>query len=241
LHIGLTKTIGDLLVNATKVSSAPTPQRVSDVLTRIIRQSCEGKTTIFAQVAEFPEDTVKQWVRRETKPRLGAALRICFAFRLTLADLLVHDLETLNIAPVDYVDRSHAQRSSRYTESTKANLTQALHLAAANGEYPPISLQETARRLNCGVYVLRRCDPESCRTIVARYQTYLHQRHEQYVQEVCDDVRRVIRQLRSQGRSVSKSQVTRLLSHPGMMRLPEVYDVYRQLCVGSESAANVPM
>lgn len=214
---------------------------MSEVLRHMIRQTCEGKTTIFAQVAEFPADTVKQWVRRETKPRLGAALRICFAFRLTLADLLIHDPATLNLVPVDYADRSHARRSTRYTESIKANRMQALRGAAASDEYPSVSLQETARRLNCEPSQLKQSDPESCRIIVARHQAYLHDRHEQYVQEACDDVRRVVRQLRSQVLPLSKSRVIQHLSHPGMMWHPKVNEVYRQLCRNFESSPIVPM
>jgi hypothetical protein len=74
-----------------------------------------------------------------------------------------------------------------------------------------------------------------------RHKACLHQRQEQHVQEACDDVRSVFRQLRSQGLPLGKSRVIQHLSYPGMLRHPKVREVYLQLREEQESAGNVPL
>lgn len=110
---------------------------------RIIRQTYAGKLMTFAKVIGFSDTSVESWIRQENRPRLRAVLQVCFTFRITLSDLLLHDPETLNVAPVKYIDRPFAQRGRRYSESTKTNLRQALRYAAVSGDSPPVSLKET--------------------------------------------------------------------------------------------------
>ena len=237
----LTDTIGGLLANTRIAHSPPSRQQLGDALAMVIRQTCDGNTANFARLIGSSNNNVQSWVRQSSKPRLEAALRMCFALRIPLSDLLARDPTTLDLVPMDPISRYPVRSRRTCPESTRADLKRLLQNAAASDEYPPVSVTEIARRLDCTRDLLQACDQEACRTISERYKAYLHHRQEQRIHEACEEVRRAAQQLRSQGLPVNESLVKRQLSQPNMLRDQKVREVYLQLREERQIYGNGPL
>jgi transcriptional regulator with XRE-family HTH domain len=127
--------------------------------------------------------------------------------------------------------------STRYrdykSKDYKEKLQSELEAVLASDEYPPPSLKEVARRLNCSPQSFYNNFPELSYAIAQRYTSYKTANHEKLMVRLSQEVRLIATDLHSQRIEPTARRVAMLLSKPGAIRNLEarkaLHEVRREL------------
>ena len=94
-------------------------------------------------------------------------------------------------------------------------------------EYPSPPLVEVAKRVNRSASYLRRRFPEYSKQISSNYYRDRKQKKYAGIQQRCEEMRRTVLSLHSQGLYPSFARVSSVLPSPGSARIPEVVATWR--------------
>ena len=115
----------------------------------------------------------------------------------------------------------------RYREQLKKQRRLQLEDIINRGTFPPLSLQEAARQLDCATDTLRRNSPDLCYIIVERYQSYMSVRKVERDQRVVSEIRQAVFYLYSEGVYPGMRKVE-VITRPGYMREPLATNAWRE-------------
>jgi hypothetical protein len=107
-------------------------------------------------------------------------------------------------------------------------LEQKLKVLLLNPEYPPLSMEESARQLGYDCRTIFRHFPELCNSISARYLSYREEAKSRAIEQCCYEVNQAVAGLRNQGLTPSEGRVAELITKPGYLRYEAVRKALRQ-------------
>ena len=109
------------------------------------------------------------------------------------------------------------------------DVKKALEAIIQRMEDPPPSMHEVARRLKYPRETLYERFPEYCRTIGQRYRKYRSEQRKKYVQGKCEEVRDAAYNLYAQGYFPKESDVKKMITTPGVFKMPEVQEEWKNI------------
>ena len=89
-------------------------------------------------------------------------------------------------------------------------------------------MEQVARDLQINRRTIFQHFPELCRAISANYTKHRTAKHKQAIEECCQEVRKAVGQLHSEGKYPSQNKVEKLISRPGLLRYEEVKKAFIQ-------------
>lgn len=222
--------LGTILTFAPTAPRKPEREQVSRVLAHTVQQISEGCVATLARTLGLGIPQLGQWVRNEKVPQMDMLLRLCYALRLPLHEVLFRDPSTLRpqvrgkvLPPPSW---KHRPGSPLNREFIRRELDKTL----ASNEYPPLSLSEISRRLGYQQVVLYKCHSSACYSIARRYKHYLQQRKEARIQSYHEEIRQIALQLRREGVTLTRKHIKPYLTHPGILRDPKVRELADEVC-----------
>ncbi|HEY1353409.1 MAG TPA: TniQ family protein [Ktedonobacteraceae bacterium] len=221
--------LGNTLAVAPEFSNRPEREQVSKVLAHTVQQLSGGYIATLARTLGLGIPQLGQWVRNEKVPQMDMLLRICSALSLSLHEMLFCDPNTLHPRIRDKVLPPQSWRRRPGLPLDREYLRQELENAFASDAYPPLSLAEISRRLGHLQVTLYQCHAEACYAIARRYKDYLQQRKETRMQGHREVMMQVALQLRREGVTLTRKHITLRLTHPALMRNPEIRELAEEV------------
>jgi transcriptional regulator with XRE-family HTH domain len=160
-------TVGELLSSTTGVKYPPSQQSFIANLIKLIEKNADGSINVFSHIVGIWSGTIRRLLASETKLSLANLCQICSRLNVTALDLLAEqgNAEDLKRRHIVLEDVS-ALRVIRPWSEVEG------HLKAALKEYPPPSMEATARKLAYYPPKIKRYFPELCEQIIFRYREY---------------------------------------------------------------------
>lgn len=167
---------------------------------------------------------------QQKKPQMEMLLRLCYALGLPLYAVLFDHPTTLRPQIRGKVLPPQSWRRRPGLPLDREYLRQELDNVLASDEYPPPSLAEITRRLGYAPGALYQCHSPACHAIVRRYKDYLHQRKDARMQGHREEFKQIALQLRREGATLTSKHIKPYLTHPGVLRDPEVRELIDEVC-----------
>ncbi len=232
----VTEALGTVLALLPTRSVLPERHRVRQVVTHVVEYISAGEISAFARSIGMSRNMIDFWRQGEKLPEIDKLLRFCFRLDLRLSEFLFHEVETLHphlsnpvsLAPVVPRKKPVLQLEDVY---------QALERAMTSEEQPPPTLLLMARRIGHTLPILYRIHPTACRAIVARHNTYVHQRKEARLQKFREEIWRIALQLHADGNPLTQKRIAPHLSQSGILRDPRVRTILKEVCHELETNA----
>jgi hypothetical protein len=139
-EIWIAESIGDLLATAPDLRTSPLRERLRINLSTCIDAATGGNLLAFADITRTSRAALRGWISGAHRPTVGPLLRMCYAIRVPVAQLLGDPAGTVfDIAPLRD-DRGIQLR--RHGDEVRLAMNRALK------EDPPPSVHDVARRLH---------------------------------------------------------------------------------------------
>lgn len=215
-----TEEVGALLALAPTLPEQPDRARISEGLSAMIQQVGQGKKMTFARLVGLSPAMVGDWFYHQQLPSIENLLRVCFAVNLSLCELFMAEQLICSLRGDETKglwERHHRQTARGFWKSSQVR--EALEAIARNEEGTALSLKAVARQLGCSdPHSLQIYHPAPCQAISDRYAAYVQAKKQATVQQHCEKVQAVVRQLIEQGTPPTGRNVALLLPKPGILR-----------------------
>jgi hypothetical protein len=225
-----TQEVGALLALAPTLPEPPDRARISEGLSSMIQQVGQGKKMTFARLVGLSPAMVGDWFYHQQLPSIENLLRVCFAVNLSLCELFMAEQIICSLRGDEAKglwERHHRQTTRGFWKSSQVR--EALEAMARNEEGTPLSLKAVARQLGCSdLHSLQIYHPAPCQAISDRYAAYVQATKQATVQQHCEKVQEVVRQLIEQGTPPTGRNVALLLLKPGILRSSVVREARRK-------------
>jgi hypothetical protein len=218
-------TLSVTLTVAPAFSGKPGKEQVSRVLAHAVQQTSGGCVATLARTLGLGIPQLGQWVRNEKIPQMDMLLRLCYALDLSLHEVLFHDPGILHPRVRSKILPPQSWKRRPGLPLDREYLRQELEKALASDAYPPLSLAEVSRRLGYQQVTLYQCHADACHAIARQYKDYLQQRKETRMQGHREEIKQVALQLRREGVTLTRKHITPHLTHPAIMRNPEIREL----------------
>jgi hypothetical protein len=176
----------------------------------------------------MPRNTVDWWYQGERIPECAKLLCFCQQIGLSLKQFLFDEIDTLcfSLQVPLLSEPPLAQRATFETEQ----IYQALEQILVDNKRPPPTLRMVKQRLKVSYSILYKIHPVACQGIAARYKAYAKQQKEAKFKRNCEEIEQVTLKLRSEGIAPTQKRVAPHLSHPGILRNPQVRQYLHEIC-----------
>jgi transcriptional regulator with XRE-family HTH domain len=164
--------IGELLSNSRMIEFPPSHQTFVANLIKLIGKYANNSINLFSDIVGIWSGTIRRLLASESKLRLVNLCQICSRLNITPLDLLAEQ------GNEEYLRRHHIVLED--IPSLKAITSWSEiegKLKAALQEYPPPSMESTARNLGYYTPKIRRHFPELCEQLISRYKEYQKNSH----------------------------------------------------------------
>jgi transcriptional regulator with XRE-family HTH domain len=221
--------MGSLLATTPTLSTAPTKNQVTTVLTSCVQQISGGNACAFAQHLGVSQAMVTHWLHNGRIPQIEILLRICYVLNIQLSELLLGDVETLHLCLTETpLQRPHKKRQQKLLDIE--HVRQVLETVLTSNEYPPPSLFEVSRRLGHTLRSLYKCHHPACLEIKNKYRTYLQAQRTERIQQRQEEIRQVALDLHAKRISLTQKHIASHLTQPAILRDPNMREFLREIC-----------
>jgi len=211
--------ISGLLARPPSMHAVPTQAAVLAALDASIRARCgsgPGAQGLFARTVGIHANLLCRWRKGRTLPTIGLLLRVCSYLGVSLGEFLLGNTRELGEGACPGVAMA-PRRKPRLPQASWDPEQLQRAVDALPPSDAPLSVAETARRLGCSSAVLLRLCPDTYRVIADRYRAYRSDQREERLQQLTDDIRRVMTQFDAAGIYPAAKRVRALLQrriHP---------------------------
>jgi DNA-binding XRE family transcriptional regulator len=221
--IWISQNLGELLSLIPLKSYSIQSENISKAFNLIVDDTCDGNIAAFAKIIGLPKNTVWMWCKGKSVPELRAILTVCYCFDISLLNLTTlkpQAFHSLRIDPQRLPSRLRPKRTSPKTFDCVAT-EMYLHKVLNNLEHP-LTMKETARKLNIDQRIIYNYFPNLCQAISAKYRSHQKQQTAERIQKSCREVEHAVRNLYLAGEYPSEARVSQLISQPGYFRYRQV-------------------
>jgi hypothetical protein len=222
--------VGGLIAVAPSLTAKVPKDNVARGISNCVKLFSEGNIAEFARLIQAPKNTVWLWCNGKNLPQLDALVKLCFRLKISVLELLTHNVLEIADDSVRLLPKSCLQ-TRRRGDITLTNFDQVhlqLEAALLNHKLPPPSLEATAKVLGHHRETLYRNFKDLCRAISAKYDKYEQIRYLNSINECCEEVRQVVLQLHDRGIYPSEARVSQYLAKPGHLRYKKVRAVLQE-------------
>lgn len=210
-QLWMARATGNLLGAGPGLSSLPKRAQAGQGLTQAMNQITTGNPQDFYRLLRTHNCRVSSriwhWRTGQALPDLYWLLRLGFCLQIPLVDLLTGQVKIVDqprVFTANERPRPHANPPNRNPEQTRLALAEIL----ANPQDPPLSLNQTAKRLGYyGHMSLMRTFPEHSRLIVERYRQYQTRTLAARKQENRRKVRQAVLEMTQRGETPTQKRV----------------------------------
>lgn len=224
----VTQALGEVLASIPSALIRPERGRISQVVRHAVQQLGAGNLSDFSRLLGMPRNSVDWWYQGERIPECSKLLWFCHRIGLSLKQFLFDEIDLLRFSLQEPLlsEPPLAQRATFDTEQ----ISQALEQILMDNEQPPPTLRMAKQRLKLSYPTLYKVHPAACHEIAARYKAYVQQRKEASFKRNCEEIEQVALKLRSEGIAPTQKRVAPYLSHPGILRNPQVRQYLQEIC-----------
>lgn len=187
----------------------------------------------LSRLLDVSRITAWYWMNGRAEPSLGYTLRICYQFKISLADFLEGKVPSV-VVPRERGEGVDRKRRARPRHIDEIELTQQIEGHRGRMSDHPPSLLRIARLVGHHPRVLRKHFPELCREISAVHKTYFVQRRLALKEQLKATFRQAITQSRNEVLLPQRADVVPFLAKPGVLRSAEAREVLEQLILNME-------
>jgi hypothetical protein len=161
--------VGTLLAAPPLIDAPPSEERIANAVSICINSAAEGNMAALSLRIGKGKNTVWGWRSGTCLMPLEDILRLCYSVGVSVLDFIVADFSVLkaNIKPPFRVLPPRKATKRRNIEFNKDETRQALEMFLLDSV--PLSMVETAKRLNQHKRFLYKHFPDLCRAIAARH------------------------------------------------------------------------
>ncbi len=221
-HTWVANALGTLVAASSTITEAVTLIHATATLSTILQQHADGSLQKLARYLSLSDVGLRDIIRGQRIPQLDTLLRICYGLGTTPLELLTgSDLArqfNMSACPPPAVPPV-LPRSYRVL-AVEAVQRQLEAIVAAD-EQPPPSMADVARRLRHDHSNLSERFPRLCRCISTRYRAYYKAKREAWIQQICEEIRQVMRSVHAAGMYPSHARIQARLIEPTCLRLAE--------------------
>lgn len=221
--------IGDLLAVSPYFETLP-KGGVRQAFREAINFATEGNKAAFSSLLELPKNTVWMWLSTDTLPQLGVVAKICEWLGITIADFLSLKAfcESGRLA-VNLLPNPIQRKTKQLPRRINWNNVRIQFLAIVNdGESPPPTLQEAAKRLGINERTLRQHFSDLCHALACKRDAYQRAKTEQMLDNYCELLRRIILDIHCEGQYPTEALVKERIPKPGYFRRKRIRSAFNQ-------------
>jgi transcriptional regulator with XRE-family HTH domain len=221
--IWISQNLGELLSLIPSKSYSIQSDNISKAFNLIIDATCNGNIAEFAKIFGLPKNTVWMWCKGKSVPELRAILTVCYCFDISLLNFTTLEpqaFQSLRINTQRLPSRLRLKRTSPKTFDC-VTIEMYLHKVLNDLEHP-LTMKETARKLNIDQRIIYSYFPNLCQAISAKYRSHQKQQTAERIQKSCQEVEQAVRNLYQAGEYPSEARVSQLISQPGYFRYQQV-------------------
>ncbi|MBD2447389.1 TniQ family protein [Nostoc sp. FACHB-152] len=222
--------VGDLLAAGSHLNFVPLKNQVAASLRNYADYVSQGNIAEFARYLHQPRNTVWLWCQGKNQPSLDALVRTCYYFQVSLLSFL--NQEELLLEQFQKTTSCLTKLSAKPRATPKpfesAKVQEYLENVLQNNEFPPPSMEEVARRLDCDRRTVYNHFKDLCNAISAKYLSYRRTNYVETVAQSCQKVREAALKLYENGEYPSEARVSELISKPGFLRYKQVRAALRE-------------
>ncbi len=180
-----------------------------------------GEAARFSRLMGVSGMLISKWRYFERTPSFQKVLEICYAIGMSPLQLMGDPADMRNAleAISDHPRRQPAHHRRQVVN--REEIGEYLQ-AVLDGRRPCRGIHQIESDLGVGYKTLEYIFPLECSLVSKLYKAQRAQAWRQHIAHSCAEVRRITLDLYAQRVYPSKGSVEALLSHPGMMRTPEV-------------------
>lgn len=221
----VTHNLGQLLTNNVLSPIIFSKDIISKSLLLYAQEKTEGNIAAFARQLEMPKNTVWLWCKGKNQPSLEMLLRICYRLETSLWDFLTKDNCSYLEKNTSYIGVPPKLKSKAKGKNIDLDkMKQYLEDILEKEDSSPISMVQVAKQSSFNRRTLYLHFPELCQKIAAKHSQYRNTMHLKAIEESCEEVRRAVYQLHSEGKFPSEQRVLKRVLKPGFFR----YQVVKQ-------------
>ncbi|MDJ0682834.1 MAG: helix-turn-helix domain-containing protein [Xenococcaceae cyanobacterium MO_167.B52] len=218
-HLWVANNLSELLVQNSLSHIFFSKEIVSKSLLVYAQKNNEGNIAAFARQLKMPKNTVWLWCKGKNQPSLEMLLRICYCLEISVWDFLTQENFTKSELKISSVSSPPQLKSKAKGKTLDLDKMQKyLERVLDKQNTSPISMVQVAKESSFNRRTLYLHFPELCQKIAAKYSQYRTTMHKKAIKESCEEVRKTVYQLHSEGKFPSEQRVVKRISKPGFLR-----------------------
>ena len=215
----VTQNLGELLATSSSCEISFDKELVSKSLLNYAQQNTDGNIAALARQLKMPKNTVWLWCKGKNQPSLEMLLRICYCLEISVWDFLTQENFTKSELKISSVSSPPQLKSKAKGKTLDLDKMQKyLERVLDKQNTSPISMVQVAKESSFNRRTLYLHFPELCQKIAAKYSQYRTTMHKKAIKESCEEVRKTVYQLHSEGKFPSEQRVVKRISKPGFLR-----------------------
>jgi transcriptional regulator with XRE-family HTH domain len=223
--------IGALLSCGPSFPPAAYRCHIAETLTAYEKVLTGGSGHAFAKYLSIDPTTLQRYKRGELVPQLSMVVHLCRRLRISPTELL--NGTSMEVLSEQCLHTPGIPALSKPKSSLKKfdhqKVLPALEAALQSTIEPPPSMREVARQVGYDVGHIMHYYRSHCHKIAQRYLAYRSMKHEQRLESMKEEVRKVMLALHAQGHYPSSMRVRQFLSYPHAFKDPQVYAVWKSI------------
>jgi hypothetical protein len=225
------KAIGKLFAAAPHLKKPPVRGTFSRVISGIFTRPDIVNIEALAHKLSLSAPTIHMWLRDERLPKLHTLMYFCNQIGAWPHEVLTRELGDIEIRSTPFVPEAKPpvrRRNERRLFDTVQQDKVRAALEEAAAESPPPSLKEVSARVGWTTAYLYAHFNDLCLIHTVRYKAYMHERSNERIRRLQEEVERVTRELHENGTYPNRKLVDQRLSKPGKMLSPEARIAWRR-------------
>lgn len=221
-HLWTAKAMGDLVGAGPGLSDLPQRKQAGQGLIQAMNQLAVDTIPDFYRLLQVhncrASSRVWWWCTGQALPELYGVLRLCHCLRVPPVDLLTGQVKIVD-PPRTFTANERPSNRSKSSTSYPEQTRLALEEILTNPQEPPLSLNQTAKRLGYyGHTSLMRTFPEHSRIIVERYRLYQDRILAACKLETERKIRQAIPMMTQRGETPTQTRVAAVLGKTALNR-----------------------